>query len=125
MRKFAVLVSLVIAVSLYAGAPLKGVDVKLGKNPGGTPAARATDASGNFDFGVMPKGSYALQIAPDRRGGTAQVALRGSGTVTTYRWNLAAGRRARASNERAAADDDRIVIASDGQHAIGGTITGD
>ncbi len=44
------------------GAPLKGVDVKLGKNPGGSPAARTTDEKGNFDFGVLPKGSYSLTV---------------------------------------------------------------
>ena len=46
-----------------AGAPLKGVDVKLGKNPGGTPAARTTtDSKGNFDFGVLPQGSSSVII---------------------------------------------------------------
>lgn len=44
------------------GAPLKGVDVKLGKNPGGSPAARTTDSKGKFDFGVMPAGSYYLVL---------------------------------------------------------------
>ena len=44
-----------------AGAPLKGVDVKLGKNPGGSPAARTTtDANGAFAFPDLPAGSYTL-----------------------------------------------------------------
>ena len=44
-----------------AGAPLKGVDVKLGKNPGGSPAARTTaDENGKFQFAVLPAGSYYL-----------------------------------------------------------------
>jgi hypothetical protein len=47
---------------VVTGAPLKGVDVKLGKNPGGSPAARTTDSKGKFDFGVMPAGSYYLVV---------------------------------------------------------------
>lgn len=44
-----------------AGAPLKGVDVKLGKNPGGGAAARTTtDANGAFTFADLPAGSYWL-----------------------------------------------------------------
>jgi len=47
------------------GAPLKGVDVKLGKNPGGQPAARATtNANGEFTFGVVPEGKYDLTVSP-------------------------------------------------------------
>ena len=42
------------------GAPLKGVDVKLGKSPGGGAAARTTDDRGAFNFGVVPKGTYVL-----------------------------------------------------------------
>jgi len=47
-----------------AGAPLKGVDVKLGKNPGGSAAARTftSDDDGKIDFGVLPEGSYSLQL---------------------------------------------------------------
>jgi hypothetical protein len=47
-----------------AGAPLKGIDVKLGKNPGGGCAARTTDDAGNANFGVWPKGNYTLSFAP-------------------------------------------------------------
>ena len=47
-----------------AGAPLKGVDVKLGKNPGGSPAKRTTDGNGHIDWGVQPAGSYYVEIVP-------------------------------------------------------------
>jgi hypothetical protein len=48
---------------VVAGAPLKGVDVKLGKNPGGSPAARTTtDSKGKFNLGVVPAGSYILTL---------------------------------------------------------------
>ena len=55
---------LFLAQTVFAGAPLKGIDVKLGKNPGGGCAARTTDAGGKADFGVWPKGSYTLEFAP-------------------------------------------------------------
>ncbi len=57
---FAALVSL-SAAEVWAGAPLKGVDVKLGRNPGGTAAARTTtDEKGAFTFGEVAPGSYTL-----------------------------------------------------------------
>lgn len=47
-----------------AGAPLKGVDVKLGKNPGGSPAKRTTNNDGKIDWGTQAAGSYYLEIVP-------------------------------------------------------------
>jgi hypothetical protein len=63
---------LFLAHSVFAGAPLKGIDVKLGKNPGGGCAARATDASGTADFGVWPKGNYTLEFSPATNGPAGQ-----------------------------------------------------
>jgi hypothetical protein len=48
------------APNAFAGAPLKGIDVKLGKNPGGGCAAKVSDSGGEVDFGVWPKGSYTV-----------------------------------------------------------------
>ena len=53
------------APSSVTGAPLKGVDVKLGKNPGGSAAARTTtNAKGEFTFGIQPAGKYDLTVSP-------------------------------------------------------------
>jgi len=62
---------LFLAQTVFAGVPLKGVDVKLGKNPGGGCAARTTDAGGKADFGVWPKGNYTLEFAPAVSNGMA------------------------------------------------------
>ena len=66
--------------SAFAGAPLKGVDVKLGKNPGGGCAARTTDANGNADFGVWPKGDYTLSFSPAPGQSKVHVVITGAAT---------------------------------------------
>jgi hypothetical protein len=74
---------LLAAVShVEAGAPIKNVDVKLGRNPGGNTAARTTtDSSGHFSFPVQPAGSYTITIASTE---PAQVKVHGAagGTIT-------------------------------------------
>ncbi len=56
-------ICLVLVPAAIAGAPLKGIDVKLGRNPGGGAAARATtDSNGDVDFGVLPAGSYTITL---------------------------------------------------------------
>ena len=65
--RFLVVGGTLLALSAHiavAGSPLKGIDVKLGKNPGGGCSARTTDATGKANFGVWPKGNYTLTISP-------------------------------------------------------------
>jgi hypothetical protein len=116
----AILVSL-IAMAAWAGAPLKGVDVKLGKNPGGTAAARTTNGDGKVDFGVLTAGSYYIVVdaAKNVRDSDAQIEIRGAqqGTMKK-RWNFA---QKKAFSDDAAsreAGSDKIVFTSDGKHPI-------
>lgn len=61
---FSVAVAAQKSTQSTTGAPLKGVDVKLGKPPGGSPAARTTtDADGNFKFSILPAGEYILTLS--------------------------------------------------------------
>ncbi|HXA20561.1 MAG TPA: hypothetical protein VN380_26515 [Thermoanaerobaculia bacterium] len=66
---FALTAIVSFASAAHAGAPLKGVDVKLGKNPGGSPAARTTNADASARTGGEEKilftadGSHPVDIA--------------------------------------------------------------
>ena len=138
-----VLSSLFIAGIAYAGAPLKGCDVKLGKNPGGSPAARTTDASGKINFGVLPRGSYYLEVvtpmpAPPAPGAkiepplqTALLEIDGiSATPYKVEWNFMMRRpspvqppeaTARAA-QQAGPPPDKIYFDADGSHPVMVTI---
>lgn len=73
----AALAFLISSQSALAGAPLKGIDVKLGKNPGGGCANRVTDANGTADFGVWPKGAYTVSVSPTPGSPALHVSLAG------------------------------------------------
>lgn len=109
------------ATTAWAGAPLKGVDVKLGKNPGGKPAARTTNAEGNVDFGVLPAGSYYIVIdgAKSVREPDAQIEIRGGteGPVKK-RWSFAQKKAFSLDATARDAGADKIVLTSDGKHPI-------
>ena len=121
------------------GAPLKGVDVKLGKNPGGSPAARTTDQNGKFDFGVLPKGSYYLivQLSEKNRlagqqGSLASTSLKtcwitingAKGGVVQKGWDFEKNRAfdAATMGTAKAASQEKIILESDGAHPLNGTI---
>ena len=73
-------------VTAHAGAPLKGVDVKLGKAPGGGASARTTNADGKIDLGVLEAGSYYLMVSPPKSGAT--------GATSPTRWSRFTDRQA-------------------------------
>lgn len=51
----------------FAGEPIPGVDVKLGKNPGGSIVARTTsDKAGRFVFENLTAGQYELIVTPSQ-----------------------------------------------------------
>jgi hypothetical protein len=120
-------VAIFIPQASKAGAPLKGVDVKLGKNPGGSPAARTTNDSGSFDFGVLPKGSYYLIIAShstDKNApATCDVEINGAeGGTVKAEWDLKNGRVLNTGGGTARSSGDRIILNSDGSHPLNGVV---
>ncbi len=129
MRKSISLFVMLVAVAAYAGAPLKGIDVKLGKNPGGSPAARAasTDAGGHFDFGPMPKGSYAVKFTRDQLKGNNRTAIVDiNGVKHEWDFERAQGRVMPGSTSKTMAHDSwssALIVESDGKTPIRGTVT--
>src|SRR5262245_52903263 len=118
-----VLISLIIlvltAMPLLAGAPLKGVDVKLGRPPGGTVAARTTGGDGSFDFGILPKGPYFITL--DGSAGTAVIILKGV-PGGALRKSLAVVNGS-ATARQPAGSAARLEFSSDGHHPVRGHLT--
>ena len=109
-------------VATLAGVPLKGVDVKLGKNPGGGAAARTTDQFGGFNFGVLPKGSYKITLvfpagASKAKDLTAEVIVKGAVGGAVDMKVAAPGSAARNSGHAS-----ELVFVSDGIHPITGVV---
>jgi hypothetical protein len=66
------------------GAPLKGVDIKLGKNPGGNAAARtSTDVNGYYSFTNVPIGNYRIFVDIPNYGMDSVLVVSITPTVTT------------------------------------------
>jgi hypothetical protein len=110
-----------VAVTAWAGAPLKGVDVKLGRNPGGTPAARTTNAEGKIDLGVLAAGSYYVIIDTPKsvHEAEADIESRGAaGGTVKKRWNFAQKRAFAVGSATRDAGADKIIVTSDGKHPI-------
>ena len=122
-----VLVLSVMSSAALAGAPLKGVDVKLGKNPGGGVASRTTDGMGRFNFGVLPRGSYRITLslpeAPEAARPKAIEIIVYSTAKGTADSVLEPSEVERKSGQVDAADF--IVIISDGVHPISGVVSSD
>ncbi len=113
-----------------AGAPLKGVDVKLGRNPGNAGRTMNTGENGVIDLGTLEKGSYFLVFtaAPRPSDDPVVVEVKISGATAkpvTYRYNrksgailLRNGAAVAHPFERKADEPEKMIFDADGQHAM-------
>ena len=105
-----------------AGAPLKGVDVKLGRNPGGGASARTTtDNSGHFGFPRQPAGSYTLSVTKPEAAGDAAMVVTVRGAAGGSITRTSKGATASASKATSAVSLT-IDLKSDGKTPLTGTI---
>jgi len=112
------------------GAPLKGVDVKLGKNPGGSPAARTTtDGEGKFNLGVVPAGSYFLILEKPKDSENSAtpkpvvVSMKGAvGGPIKIGWNFETSKPFDLNPESTAKAraPEKIILESDGHNPLTG-----
>lgn len=118
------------AAAAHAGAPLGGVDIKLGKNPGGNASARTTNADGKINLDILPAGSYYVIISAPKgadvvKNPDAQIEIKGAtGGTIKKRWDFAKKKAFNtspaASSARVAAEigEEKILFTSDGTHPI-------
>lgn len=123
---FALTAIVLFAFAAHAGAPLKGVDVKLGKSPGGGASARTTNADGKIDLGVLPAGSYYL-IADAPKGADLtkepdiQLEVHGAkGGTIKKRWSYAQKKAfdVTADATGRTGGEEKILFTSDGSHPV-------
>ena len=116
--------AIILTANALAGAPLKGVDIKLGKNPGGKPAARTTDSDGHFSFGVLPKGSDRSSLSfTGAKLSSSDVSIT---VVGTAKGNVVSVLSASAPRKPGAVTvGDHLDVVSDGVHPIEGTVSAD
>ncbi|HUR79442.1 MAG TPA: SpaA isopeptide-forming pilin-related protein [Thermoanaerobaculia bacterium] len=112
-----------------AGAPLKGVDVKLGRNPGNAARTMTTDENGALNLGTLPRGSYFLIFAATPKPSDPVVVevtiSSATGKPVTYRYNRKSGAVLQRNGVavtnaagRKSSEPEKMIFEADGEHAM-------